>query len=59
MYKKVAYATLPCLKEDEPFAKLVQGINEMALNLEQTENMRQEFISNVSHEIQSPLASIC
>ncbi|MNC16301.1 Alkaline phosphatase synthesis sensor protein PhoR [compost metagenome] len=30
----------------------------MALNLEQTENMRQEFISNVSHEIQSPLASI-
>lgn len=46
------------LKEKEPFAKLVKGVNEMALNLEQTENMRQEFISNVSHEIQSPLASI-
>jgi signal transduction histidine kinase len=46
------------LKEDEPFAKLVRSVNEMALNLEQTENMRQEFISNVSHEIQSPLASI-
>ncbi|QIB70466.1 two-component sensor histidine kinase [Aminipila butyrica] len=46
------------LKEDEPFAKLVKGVNEMALNLKQTENMRQEFISNVSHEIQSPLASI-
>lgn len=46
------------LKENEPFAKLVKGVNEMALNLEQTENMRQEFISNVSHEIQSPLASI-
>lgn len=46
------------LKEDEPFARLVKGVNEMALNLEQTENMRQEFISNVSHEIQSPLASI-
>lgn len=46
------------LKEDEPFARLVRSVNEMALNLEQTENMRQEFISNVSHEIQSPLASI-
>lgn len=46
------------LKENEPFAKLVKGVNEMALNLEQAENMRQEFISNVSHEIQSPLASI-
>lgn len=46
------------LKGNEPFAKLVKGVNEMALNLEQTENMRQEFISNVSHEIQSPLASI-
>lgn len=46
------------LKEKGPFAKLVKGVNEMALNLEQTENMRQEFISNVSHEIQSPLASI-
>jgi signal transduction histidine kinase len=46
------------LKEDEPFARLVRSVNEMALNLEHTENMRQEFISNVSHEIQSPLASI-
>ncbi|MDF2921621.1 MAG: integral rane sensor signal transduction histidine kinase [Paenibacillaceae bacterium] len=46
------------LKEDEPFARLVRSVNEMALNLKQTENMRQEFISNVSHEIQSPLASI-
>lgn len=46
------------LKEDEPFARLVKGVNDMALNLEQTEDMRQEFISNVSHEFQSPLASI-
>jgi len=30
----------------------------MALELDQMENMRQEFISNVSHEIQSPLTSI-
>lgn len=30
----------------------------MAKNLDQLEEMRQEFVSNVSHEIQSPLASI-
>jgi two-component system phosphate regulon sensor histidine kinase PhoR len=30
----------------------------MAVELDQIENMRQEFISNVSHEIQSPLTSI-
>jgi signal transduction histidine kinase len=30
----------------------------MALQLDQMEKMRQEFISNVSHEIQSPLTSI-
>lgn len=46
------------MKEDEPFARLVRSVNEMVLNLEKTETMRQEFISNVSHEIQSPLASI-
>jgi len=34
------------------------SINNMALELEQMENLRQEFISNVSHEIQSPLTSI-
>ncbi|AEC01622.1 sensor histidine kinase [Parasphaerochaeta coccoides] len=46
------------LKENEPFETLVKSINEMTLSLEQMENMRQEFISNVSHEIQSPLATI-
>jgi len=37
---------------------LVTSVNKMALELGQMENMRQEFISNVSHEIQSPLTSI-
>jgi two-component system phosphate regulon sensor histidine kinase PhoR len=45
-------------KKNHPFAKIVEGINEMAVELNQIEEMRQEFISNVSHEIQSPLASI-
>jgi two-component system, OmpR family, phosphate regulon sensor histidine kinase PhoR len=37
---------------------LVTSFNEMASELNQMELMRQEFISNVSHEIQSPLTSI-
>ncbi len=37
---------------------LVTSVNKMALELGQMENMRQEFVSNVSHEIQSPLTSI-
>lgn len=38
--------------------KLVNSVNEMAVELNQMESLRQEFISNVSHEIQSPLTSI-
>ena len=34
------------------------SVNNMAQQLSQIETMRQEFISNVSHEIQSPLTSI-
>ncbi|OAB39852.1 two-component sensor histidine kinase [Paenibacillus macquariensis subsp. defensor] len=40
------------------FGGIVEGINEMASELNQMETMRQDFISNVSHEIQSPLTSI-
>lgn len=41
-----------------PFVELADSINNMAVELGQLEKMRQEFISNVSHEIQSPLTSI-
>lgn len=44
--------------EGDPFNELVQAFNEMAQNLGSLETMRQDFISNVSHEIQSPLTSI-
>ena len=37
---------------------VANAINEMARNLGTLETMRQDFISNVSHEIQSPLTSI-
>lgn len=38
--------------------KLADTVNKMAYQLSEMEEMRQEFISNVSHEIQSPLTSI-
>lgn len=40
------------------FGDLYRSVNQMAVELDQLEQMRQEFISNVSHEIQSPLTSI-
>ncbi|MGH2388684.1 MAG: HAMP domain-containing sensor histidine kinase, partial [Chloroflexota bacterium] len=43
---------------DHPFGGLADSINHVALELSRMEQMRQEFISNVSHEIQSPLTSI-
>jgi signal transduction histidine kinase len=46
------------LKTDLVTGELVKSVNRTALELKQMEEMRQEFISNVSHEIQSPLTSI-
>ena len=44
--------------ERDPFPELAESINKMARELDSMETMRQDFISNVSHEIQSPLTSI-
>ncbi len=44
--------------ENRMVSELAESVNKMALELDQMENLRQEFISNVSHEIQSPLTSI-
>ncbi|WP_223588743.1 sensor histidine kinase [Neobacillus bataviensis] len=49
---------LETLKREDPFTTLIDHINHMAKQLKEMEDMRQEFISNVSHEIQSPLTSI-
>ncbi|CAM4506499.1 signal transduction histidine kinase [Paenibacillus endophyticus] len=48
---------LPVRHGDE-LGELAEGMNKMALSLSQLEMMRQDFVSNVSHEIQSPLTSI-
>ncbi|MCB9157396.1 MAG: two-component sensor histidine kinase [Caldilineaceae bacterium] len=45
-------------REMELFGELATGVNSMAQKLKEVEAMRQEFISDVSHEIQSPLTSI-
>lgn len=50
------------IQEDDqlrkPAIELVQSMNNMAIGLNQIEIMRREFVTNVSHEIQSPLMSI-
>jgi two-component system phosphate regulon sensor histidine kinase PhoR len=50
------YDSVP--RDSNVIGELVNSVNDMALQLDQMEQMRQEFISNVSHEIQSPLTSI-
>lgn len=42
----------------DPLSELAESVNQMARELGSMEELRQEFISNVSHEIQSPLTSI-
>jgi signal transduction histidine kinase len=46
------------VRENDPFGAVADSVNEMARGLSSMEKLRQDFISNVSHEIQSPLTSI-
>jgi len=46
------------MEQRSEFRDLMDHFNHMVKQLQQMEDMRQEFISNVSHEIQSPLTSI-
>ena len=41
-----------------PYDTLIESVNQMAKNLGDMETLRQDFVSNVSHEIGSPLTSI-
>jgi len=42
----------------EPLAELAASVNKMAHDLGDIDQQRRDFVSNVSHEIQSPLTSI-
>lgn len=46
------------IREHDPFSEVAESVNKMARELASMETQRQDFISNVSHEIQSPLTSI-
>lgn len=48
---------VPANRSDE-LGELANSMNTMAYGLSRIERMRQDFIANVSHEIQSPLTSI-
>lgn len=45
-------------KGHDEFARLSEAINNMTTRLEQVDSSRQEFVSNVSHELKTPLSSI-
>ncbi|MCL2321032.1 MAG: ATP-binding protein [Oscillospiraceae bacterium] len=45
-------------KSNDEFGTLANSLNKMADSIENSERNRQEFISNVSHELRSPITSI-
>jgi two-component system, OmpR family, phosphate regulon sensor histidine kinase PhoR len=49
---------VPGRDRDHPFGEIAGGINQVAESMRRMEELRQEFISTASHEIQSPLTSI-
>ena len=46
------------VKGFDEFSRLGSSFNDMAKKLEQVEKTREEFVSNVSHELKTPLSSI-
>ncbi|WP_053371875.1 sensor histidine kinase [Paenibacillus sp. FJAT-27812] len=46
------------IKQSGELGTLARSFEEMIHDLQQLEQMRREFVSNVSHEVQSPLTSI-
>ena len=43
---------------DDELGELAASFNNMAENLQQTERQRREFITNISHELKTPMTTI-
>lgn len=48
----------PSSGRDDELATLTRDFNEMSARLEQLDRMKRDFISNVSHDLKSPLAAM-
>ncbi len=46
------------IKGNNEFTELAEAVNTMTQRLEEVDKSRQEFVSNVSHELKTPLSSI-
>ena len=46
------------IRGQDEIAELGRAFNDMALNLEKTENIRQEFVANITHELKTPMTTI-
>lgn len=49
---------IPDKNPDNPFHSLVENVNAMTESLARVEELRRQFVADVSHEFQSPLTSI-
>jgi signal transduction histidine kinase len=51
-------AEFPDPNPDNPFHSIIENVNAMAESLAKVEELRRQFVADVSHEFQSPLTSI-
>lgn len=57
-YAKGDFSHTVKVTENSEIGDLETALNEMSISLENTEKMRRSFISNVSHELKTPMTSI-
>jgi signal transduction histidine kinase len=52
------FDTVVSVHSKDEIAMLAQTINHMARQLKQTDNIKKQFIANISHELKTPISSI-
>jgi signal transduction histidine kinase len=50
---------VPIHTKSDYFIEMIEATNQLAYNIETSEERRKQFISNVSHELRTPMTSIC